>query len=189
MLGLVAISWSKGAPAPAATAFFLAGMAGVLVMSRRGTCAPPTVGIESSAQCRRRRNSATLLRSEVLHVNVSSQPRVVGEIPAVMVGIFVDHDLVAIPEPVGGQCQVKRGNAESPSVKPETARTAPADVPHVAASEAAGETAVLKGMIKVETGIIASSVMPYPGAVVVDVWGFWVAGVIMKTGSRVGNRS
>ena len=130
-----------------------------------------------------------LLRSEVLHVNVSSQPRVVGEIPAVMVGIFVDHDLVAIPEPVGGQCQVKRGNAESPSVKPETARTASADVPHVAASEAAGETAVLKGMIKVETGIIASSVMPYPGAVVVDVWGFWVAGVIMKTGSRVGNRS
>src|SRR5580692_10933609 len=101
----------------------------------------------SSAQHRHRRISAMLLRSEVLHVNVSSQPRVIGEIPAVMVGIFVDHDLVAGPEPVSAQSEVKRGDAEGPAVEPETAGAASANAPYVPAAESAREVAMLPGMI------------------------------------------
>src|SRR5580692_311408 len=101
----------------------------------------------SSAQHRHRPISAMLLRSEVLHVNVGAQPRVVSEIPAVMVGVFVDHDLVAVPEPVSAQGQVKRGNAERPAVEPEAAGAASANAPYVPAAEAAGEVAMLPGMI------------------------------------------
>jgi len=130
-----------------------------------------------------------LLWSEVLHVNVSSQSRVVGQIPAVVVGVFVDHDLVAVPEPVSGQGQVKRGHAERPTVKPETAGAASANAPYVAAAESAGEMAVLPGMIKMEAGIIAPGVMPDPGAVVVDMRGLGMAFLVMKIGRRVGDRS
>jgi hypothetical protein len=127
-----------------------------------------------------------LLRSEVLHVNIGAQPWVVGEIPSVVVGIFVDHDLVAVPEPVRAPGQVKRGNAKSPAIKPETGRAASADVPHVAAAETAGETAMLKRMIEVETGIIASSVVPDPGTVVVYMRGLGMAFLVMKIRCRVG---
>jgi len=56
----------------------------------------------------------------------------------------------------------------------------------MAASETAGETAMLKRMIQVETGIVASSVVPDPGAVVMDVWSFGMALVVVKIGGRVG---
>jgi len=116
-----------------------------------------------------------LLRAEVLDVDVRPQPRVVGEIPAVMVGIFVDHDLVAVPEPVTAQGKVKGGDAESEAAKPETGRTASANAPYMAAAEAAGESAMLKRMIDVEAGIIASGVVADPGAVVVNVRSFGMA--------------
>jgi hypothetical protein len=59
----------------------------------------------------------------------------------------------------------------------------------VAAAESAGESAMFKGMIEVEASIIASSVVPDPGAVVMDVRGLRMACIIVKTGRRVGNRS
>ena len=92
-----------------------------------------------------------------------------------MVGIFVDHDLVAVPEPIAAQGQVKGGDAESEAAKPETGGTASANAPDVAAAEAAGESAMLKGMIKVEAGIITAGIMSNPGAVVVNVRSFGMA--------------
>ena len=106
-----------------------------------------------------------------------------------MVGIFIDHDLIAVPEPVGTQGQVEGCNAESPAVKPESTGTASANAPDVAASEAAGEVPVLPGMIEVEPRVVPSRVMPDPGAVVMDMWGLGMALVIVKIGRRVGNCS
>ena len=100
---------------------------------------------------------------------------VVGEIPAVVVGIFVDHDLVAVPVPVVAIGEIKRGNAEVEAAKPEAAGAASADAPDVAAAEAAGEAAMLPGMIEVEAGVVASSVVSNPLAVVVDVRSFGMA--------------
>jgi len=92
-----------------------------------------------------------------------------------MVGIFIDHDLIAVPEPVTAQGKVKGGDAESEAAKPETAGAASTDAPDVAAAEAAFKATMLPGMIKVETGVIASSVVSDPTAVVVDVRGVGVA--------------
>jgi hypothetical protein len=40
------------------------------------------------------------LGSEIRYVDVCTQPDVVGEIPAVMVRVAIDHDVVAVPQPV-----------------------------------------------------------------------------------------
>jgi len=92
-----------------------------------------------------------------------------------VVGIFVDHDLVAVSEPVIAEAEVKSGDAEIEAAKPETAGTAAQNAPDVAAAEAAGEASVLPGMIEVEAGIIGAGVVPDPLAVVVDVRGFGMA--------------
>jgi hypothetical protein len=59
----------------------------------------------------------------------------------------------------------------------------------MAAAEAAGEVAMLPGMVEMEAGVVGASVVTDPGAVVVNVRGFWVAGLIVKTGSGVGDRA
>src|SRR5580658_4853928 len=114
------------------------------------------------------RMTSGLRPAEVLHVDVGAQPYVVRQIPAIMVGVFVDDDLIAVPEPVTAEAEVESGHTEVEAAKPEAARTASGDAPHVAAAEAAGEVAVLPGMIEVESGVSRSSVMTDPGAVVVD---------------------
>jgi len=110
-----------------------------------------------------------------LHVDVGTESSVVSEIPAIMVRVCVDHDLVAVPEPVIAVGKVKRSDAEGETAKPETVGTASAYAPNVAAAEAAGETAMFPGMIEVEAGIIATGVVSYPFAVVVNVRGLRVA--------------
>lgn len=86
-----------------------------------------------------------------------------------MVGIFVDHDLVAVPEPVTAQGQVKGGDAESEAAKPKTTGAASGDAPDVSATEATGEPAVLPGMIEVEAGIASSGIVSNPLTVMVNV--------------------
>ncbi len=108
-------------------------------------------------------------------MDVGAELHVVGEIPAVVVGVFVDHDLVAVPEPVIAEGQVKGADAEVEAAEPETVGAASGDAPDMAAAEAAGEVAMLPGMIEVEAGVIASGVVPDPFAVVVDVRGFGMA--------------
>ena len=63
--------------------------------------------------------SICLLAPQVLHVDVGAQSDVVGEIPARVVGIVIDDDVVAVPIPVVDVSQVKRSNAEVEAAKPE----------------------------------------------------------------------
>jgi len=58
----------------------------------------------------------------------------------------------------------------------------------MAAAEAAGESPMLKGMIEVKAGIVASGVMADPSAVVVDVRGFGMACFVAAWG-RFGRRA
>jgi len=115
------------------------------------------------------RRSNGLLVPQIQHVDVRSQPYVVGEVVPVVVGIFVDYDVVPIPEPVIAKAEVKRRNAEIEAPKPETAWSSSAEVPDVAAAESAGEVAVLPGMIEVVVNVIAAGVVSDPFAVGVDV--------------------
>jgi len=120
-------------------------------------------------------------------VNVSAQADVISEIPAIVVGIFVDDNIVPVPQPAATVIQIKRRDAEVEAAKPEATGTTSGKTPTVTATEAAGETAMLPGVIEVEAGIIASGVVSNPLAVVVDVRGLGMAFFIAT--SRSGRRT
>jgi hypothetical protein len=113
-----------------------------------------------------------------LDVDVGAKSRVVGQVPAIVIGIFVDHDVVAAPIPAIDECEIERRDAPIIVAEPKTVGTASAQAPHVAATEAACEAAMLKGVIEVVAGVRAPSVMPYPFIVVVNVRSFGVAFLI-----------
>ena len=87
-------------------------------------------------------------------MHVGAESHVVGEISAFVVGVFVDHDLVAVPEPVVAETDVIRSYAEIKATEPEAVGTASREMPDVAAAEAAGEASVLPGMIEIVVGIV-----------------------------------
>jgi len=91
-----------------------------------------------------------------------------------MIGVIVDHDIVAVPKPVVGVGKIERGDAEVEAAKPETAGIATLDAPPVSPAEAAVEAAVLPGVIEMESGILPPIVVAHPLTVVVDVRGFGV---------------
>lgn len=67
-----------------------------------------------------------VLCAEVLDVNVGAEARVVGEVPADVIGIVVDHDVIRSPVPVAAVVEVVGRYAEVESAKPETTRAAAA---------------------------------------------------------------
>jgi len=121
------------------------------------------------------RGSRRLAVAEVFDVAVGAEADVVGEVPAVVVGIFEDGDLVSGPVPIVAKGVISRSDAEIGAAEPETRPIAAGDAPNVAAAEAAGEAAVFPGMIKVIVGIIAAGVMTDPLAVGMDVRSFGMA--------------
>jgi hypothetical protein len=123
-------------------------------------------------------NGGGLTPAEILDVDVSAEAGVVGQVPAVMVGVVVDYDLVGAPVPVLAKAVVSGGRAEIETAEPEALTVATFDAPHVALAEASGEAAMLPGMINVIVGIIAAGIVAYPLIVGVNVRGFRVAGSV-----------
>lgn len=107
--------------------------------------------------------------SEILHVNVCTEPGVVGEIPTHVIGIFVNHDWVGVPEPVIAVANVVGGNAKIEAVEPEAIRAASGQPPNMVAAKAASEVSVLPGMIEMIVNIVRAGVMPNPLVVGMDV--------------------
>lgn len=103
--------------------------------------------------------------AEVLNVTVGAEARVVGQVEAVVVGIFVDNDLVSAPIPIVAEAIVGSGDAESETAEPEAFTIAAFDTPHVAGTEAAGEASMGPRMIEMKVRIVAAGVMAYPFAV------------------------
>ena len=101
--------------------------------------------------------------------DVGSEPHVVGQVIAVVIGILVDHDVVAIPEPVVAEANINVDNAEVEAAKPEAIGAATAKMPDMAAAESAGEVSVFPSMIEVIAGIIAAGVVADPFAVGVNM--------------------
>ena len=112
-------------------------------------------------------------------MNVGAQAYVVSEIPAVVVGVFVNHYVVAVPIPVIGVGKVKRGDAKVEAAKPETAGIPTLDAPAMSTTEATLKAAVLPRMVQVEAVVIPPHVVTNPFAVVVDVWGFRMAVAVL----------
>ena len=102
-------------------------------------------------------------------MDVGAQPNVVGEIPAVVVRIFIDHDLIGAPIPGIAEGEVNGSDGEIETAEPEALSIATCNAPHVAFAEAAGEVPVLPGMIEMIVRIIGAGIVADPLVVSVNV--------------------
>ena len=87
-------------------------------------------------------------------MNIRAQSYVVGEIPTIVVRIFIDHELIPIPKPIVAVDGVIIGHGEVKAPEPESSRAAtfnPIDVP---SAEAAGEAAMLPRLVLMIAGIV-----------------------------------
>jgi len=112
-------------------------------------------------------------------VHVGSEPHVIGEIPADVIRVFIEHDVVGTPFPVATVPDVGRGHAEEKAAKPEPARAASLDPEDMAGAEAARKMAVLPRLGQMEARVVASGVVADPFIVgSVHVWGGGMTGMI-----------
>ena len=118
--------------------------------------------------------------SKIFDVNVGAQPGVIGQIPAFVVWVFVDDDLIGIPEPAAAEADVVGRDAEVKAAEPEARRASASEVPNVAAAKPTGKAAMFPGMIEVVVRIIAAGVVTYPLIIRVDVGSFRVSGLVAK---------
>ncbi len=110
--------------------------------------------------------------SHVHHVDIGAETNVVGEVPAVMIGIFVNHDLIAVPKPVAAIAEIGVGDAEIKSAEPEATWIATGQAPNVAPAETTRKASVFPGMIDVESIVISAGVVAHPLVIGVDVRSF-----------------
>jgi hypothetical protein len=92
--------------------------------------------------------------AQVLHFHVGSKPRVVGNVPARMIRIVINHNRIRIPQPVAHIAVFPGSYAPIPTVKPETARSATREMPNVARAKATVEVPVFPWMIEVKSRIV-----------------------------------
>ena len=116
--------------------------------------------------------------AEILDMDVSAEADVVGEVPAVMVWVVVNYELVGAPVPAVAETVVSGGHVEIETTEPEALAVATFDAKYVALADASGEAAMLPGMLKVIVGIIAAGIVAYPFVVGVNVRSFGVAGSV-----------
>ena len=80
-------------------------------------------------------------------MHVRPKPQVVGEIPAHVIGIFVDHDLIRIPQPVAAVSDINRSDAEVEATEPESPGSAASESPNVLGPKPGSEMPLFPGMI------------------------------------------
>ena len=107
-------------------------------------------------------NSNLLLSSHKRHMNVSAQANVIGKVPAYVIRVFVDRDVIAVPVPVVAIAGIVRSYGEVISVKPEASGTTAAQMPDVRATESSIEAAVLPRMIDAIVIVAAAGIMAHP---------------------------
>src|SRR5579863_8932709 len=95
-------------------------------------------------------------------MHIGSQADVIREIPARMVRIVVDDDIVRVPEPAVAVPHVIGRNAPVPVVEPESPRAAAAQMPYMARAEAAAKAAMLPGMVQMKVRVVAAGVVADP---------------------------
>lgn len=105
------------------------------------------------------------LGSQIQHVHIGSQTDVVGEVPAYVVGVVVDDDVIAIPEPVAGVVIVIRGNGEEKPADSEAIAPAAMKSPNVVRSDPAIEMSVLPRMVKMVMRVRAPGTVSHPAVI------------------------
>ena len=90
-----------------------------------------------------------LLAAEVHHVNVDAETGIVGEVPAWVVRVGIEDDVVGIPEPAIAISNVGRSDTEEEAAEAEAGRTAATETPDLSGADRAGEAAMLPRMVEV----------------------------------------
>ena len=124
--------------------------------------------------------------SEIHDVDVGAEPDVVGEVPAVVVWIGVDYDIVGAPEPVAAVIIVVRGDIKVETAKPKTLPVPAFNPVNMSAAGFAAKSSMFPGMIEVVVGIVPAGVVPDPLVVSrMDVGRFGMPGLVAIGGMRV----
>src|SRR6202158_3059814 len=79
----------------------------------------------------------TALYPQIHYGDVGSEPDVIGEVPADMIGIVIDDDVVRIPEPVVTEINVEWSYGEVETADPEAAGTTAFKPPHTSGADSA----------------------------------------------------
>ena len=108
-------------------------------------------------------------------MSVYAQPNVIGEIPADVVWVFVNHNLVTVPKPVTAVVVVSWGNAEVEAAEPEALPSPSPQPEDMAEAKAAPEAPMFPRMIEVESRIISAGIVFDPLTVTVNVRGIWMS--------------
>src|ERR1700751_3066249 len=83
------------------------------------------------------------LSAQIHHVHIRAEAHVIRQVPAHVIGIVIDHNLVRVPQPVTAITDIHGRDAEIKPAEPETSRSAPPEMPHVTGPEAAAEMSML----------------------------------------------
>jgi hypothetical protein len=125
------------------------------------------------------------LAPQIRHVDVGAEPNVVGEVPAVMIGIGVEDDVIIIPEPVVGVVRVVWGHLKEEAIDVESIALAAAKPPDVLPTDWPRKVSLSPGMPETIAGIVAAGAVSHP-RVGVDSRGFEVAWLIPETAAAGG---
>jgi hypothetical protein len=121
-------------------------------------------------------------------MHVRAKPDIVGKVPAVVIGIGIQDDVVTVPEPVAGITGVVWGHLEEEPVDIESVAPASSKPPDVLRPDRPREASLSPWMIETIVGIVATGVVSHPRVVLgMDVWGFGVARLIPE-GAAAGRR-
>ena len=99
---------------------------------------------------------------QVHDVGVGTESGVIGEVPAGVVGIGIDYDVVVIPQPSVGIVVVVGRNLEKVAVDIKSIAVTAAKPPDVLRPDAAVEPPVFPRMIEMIVGIVGSGVVSHP---------------------------
>ena len=127
-----------------------------------------------------------MLRPQIQDVNVSAQPDVIGEVPSVVIGIGIDHDVVIVPEPTVGVVVVIGRNLEEEAANIEPIQATTAEPPDVLRADAGSEVTVFPRMIDMIVGIAATGIVSDPAIIFcMDVRSFGMALLITVGGPLI----
>lgn len=113
-------------------------------------------------------------------VDVGAQSDVERQVPADVVRIVVNHNLVTVPHPTVAEANVIGGDTEVEPPKPEATGPSAGQMPNVAAANSARKVAMLPGVIEVVVGITRAGVVTNPFAIGVNVRRIGVPGRVAK---------
>lgn len=125
--------------------------------------------------------SPELWLAKIHDVNIGSEPDVIGQIPAVVIRIFVNDNLVGIPEPVVAETEVGGSHTEREAGEPEARRLSsgqPEDMPF---SKASGEAPAFPRTVQMVPRVLSTTLVSYPLVVPVHVRSFGVSRTVGKT--------